>query len=207
MARTRDAERSGAARRATIVDSALVLFAQRGYKGTSIAAIAQAAGITQPGVLHHFRTKEALLTEVLAERDRQAFTAVGIDRAYAGPAIVRALEIVYDMVAHSRENRELTRLTHLGTAGSNDIPESALEWSRTRVRTFRTNLAGVVSKDIEAGHIRPDARPEATASLIIGMITGLEQQWLLDESFDMLVAMRAFIDTMTRDLLIPTPRD
>ncbi|MFI6317752.1 TetR/AcrR family transcriptional regulator [Nonomuraea sp. NPDC050556] len=202
MARTRDAERAGVARRARIVSAALTMFAERGYRGTSIAAVAEAAGITQPGLLHHFPSKESLLTEVLAERDRQAFVTVEIDRDYDGPPILRALEIVYDMVAIARENRELTRLAHLGIFGSNDIPESALEWARARVRTFRTNLAGVVREGIEAGHVRADAHPEATASLIIGMITGLEEQWLLDESFDMLAAMRAFTDVLTRDLLV-----
>lgn len=205
MARTRDAERAGAARRATIVNAALTLFAERGYRGTSIAAIAEASEITQPGLLHHFPSKEALFTEVLAERDRQALAAVEVDRAYDGPGILRALEIVYDMVARSAQNRELTRLAHLGAFGANDIPETAVEWARTRVRTFATNLAAVVREGIEAGDVRADVDPTATASLIIATIIGLEEQWLLDESFDILRPMRAFTDILARDLLVRGP--
>ncbi|MEU1729154.1 helix-turn-helix domain-containing protein [Nonomuraea sp. NPDC005692] len=202
MARTRDAERAGAARRAKILNVALDLFAARGYRGTSIAAVAEAAGITQPGVLHHFASKEALLAEVLAERDRQVLLAAGSDRVAEGPYLVFALEIVHDMLAQARANRELTRLGHLGTFGSDDVPELAREWARRRVHTFRTDLATVIAQDIAAGRVRADADPVATASIIIAAITGLEEQWLLDESFDMLAAMDAFTRVLCRDLLI-----
>jgi AcrR family transcriptional regulator len=202
MAKTHDAERAGAARRAKIVSAALTLFAVQGYRGTSLAAVAKQAGITQSGLLHHFPTKEALLAEVLAERDRQTFDAVEVGREYEGPAMVRALEIVYDMVRRSRQNRELTRMGHLGTFGSNDIPEIALEWARERVRTFRAHLAAVVKEGVATGHVRADADPTAVASLIIGTITGLEEQWLLDESFDMVAAMGAFTRILRRDLII-----
>ncbi|MFI7689916.1 TetR/AcrR family transcriptional regulator [Nonomuraea sp. NPDC049655] len=202
MAKTHDAERAGAARRAKIVSAALTLFAVQGYRGTSLAAIAKQAGITQSGLLHHFPTKEALLAEVLAERDRQTFDAVEVGREYEGPAMVRALEIVDDMVRRSRQNRELTRMGHLGAFGSNDLPEIALEWARERVRTFRAHLAAVVKEGVATGHVRADADPPAVASLIIGTITGLEEQWLLDESFDMVAAMGAFIRILRRDLII-----
>lgn len=204
MAKTRDAERAGVERRAKIVGAALTLFAMQGYRGTSLAAVAEAAGITQSGLLHHFATKEALLAEVLAERDQQTFDAVEINREYEGPAILRALEIVYEIVARSRRNRELTRLGHLGVFGSNDVPELALDWAKERARTFRTNLVGVVEESIAAGDVRADADPTAVASLIIGTIAGLEEQWLLDESFDMLGAMRAFVRMLSRDLIVVT---
>lgn len=202
MARTRDAERAGAERRAKIVSAALSLFAAQGYRGTSLGAVAEAAGITQSGLLHHFRSKEALLAAVLAERDRQTFDALEVGRAYEGPAIGRALEVVHDLVERSGRDRELTRLGHLGTFGSGDIPQLALDWARERVRTFRANLAAVVAEGVEAGDVRADADPEAVAALIVATIAGLEEQWLLDEAFDMIGATRAFTEILRRDLII-----
>lgn len=63
--RTRSEER-----RAEIVRAALEVIAERGYRGASLAAVAERVGLTQQGLLHHFPTKEALLVAVLKERDQ-----------------------------------------------------------------------------------------------------------------------------------------
>jgi AcrR family transcriptional regulator len=46
-----------------ILDAAMELFSQRGYRATSIVQIETAAGLTPGagGIYHHFRTKEAVL--------------------------------------------------------------------------------------------------------------------------------------------------
>jgi len=46
------------------IDTALRLFAQRGYYGVSLADVADELGLTKQSVLYHFRTKEALYGEV-----------------------------------------------------------------------------------------------------------------------------------------------
>jgi AcrR family transcriptional regulator len=62
--RRRQAER----RREELLDAALQLFAERGVDGTSVKALAQAAGVT-PGLLYHyFESKEALVVALLSER-------------------------------------------------------------------------------------------------------------------------------------------
>ena len=65
----------GVERRRAIVEAAIEHFAREGYRGTGIAAIAEAAGVTTGGLLHHFGSKEGLLVEVLRERDRLAIKA------------------------------------------------------------------------------------------------------------------------------------
>jgi len=56
---------SGAARREVIAGAAAVLFAERGYRGASIEAIARASGVTPPVVYEHFESKRGLYRELL----------------------------------------------------------------------------------------------------------------------------------------------
>ncbi|WP_246203782.1 TetR family transcriptional regulator [Streptomyces tailanensis] len=56
---------AGDERWSRILDAAVAHFAQRGFDASSLARIAKDVGITQGGLLHHFRSREDLLVEVL----------------------------------------------------------------------------------------------------------------------------------------------
>lgn len=58
------------ARRAAVVEAASRLFAEQGYHQTSLAQVATAAGVSQTGLLHHFKGKDVLLLAVLEFQDR-----------------------------------------------------------------------------------------------------------------------------------------
>jgi AcrR family transcriptional regulator len=51
--------------RRRVLDAATALFVERGYEGTSVAAIAVEAGVAEETVYSHFRTKRALLGELV----------------------------------------------------------------------------------------------------------------------------------------------
>lgn len=48
-------------RREQILEAALEVLTARGFKGTSIDAVAERAGLTRQGVLHYFPSKKRLL--------------------------------------------------------------------------------------------------------------------------------------------------
>lgn len=51
----------------SIINSAAVLFAKKGFVGTSIQEIAAAAGLTKAGVYHYFETKHEILRVMLGD--------------------------------------------------------------------------------------------------------------------------------------------
>ena len=56
MARPRGNYAVTAERRATILQSAFEVFAKYGYRGGSLKDIAEIVGISEAGILHHFKT-------------------------------------------------------------------------------------------------------------------------------------------------------
>jgi AcrR family transcriptional regulator len=56
----------GQATRDLLVTVATALFAERGFDGTSIEAVLDAAGVSRGSLYHHFANKEALFDAVLA---------------------------------------------------------------------------------------------------------------------------------------------
>ena len=43
------------------------LFAERGFAGTNLQDIAEATGLTRPALYHYFKSKESLLSRLVAE--------------------------------------------------------------------------------------------------------------------------------------------
>jgi AcrR family transcriptional regulator len=66
----------GRARRAELIDFATGLFAERGYEGTSIEAVLEAAGISRGALYHHFDSKEALFEAVFVHLEDEVSSRV-----------------------------------------------------------------------------------------------------------------------------------
>lgn len=64
--RARQATRPGATAREEILDAAAELFTTQGYATTSTRAIADAVGIRQSSLYHHFATKDDILEDLLS---------------------------------------------------------------------------------------------------------------------------------------------
>ena len=55
---------SGGARRKQIVDVAIRLFSEKGFRGTTTKEIALAAGVNEAIIFRHFTTKKDLYSEI-----------------------------------------------------------------------------------------------------------------------------------------------
>jgi len=64
-------------RRHQLVTVALELFAQRGYRATTMDDIAEAAGVTKPLLYQHFSSKRALYLELVDSIARDLLAAIG----------------------------------------------------------------------------------------------------------------------------------
>ncbi|WP_141312254.1 TetR/AcrR family transcriptional regulator [Streptomyces spinoverrucosus] len=170
-------------RRAEIVRAALEVIAERGYRGASLAAVAERVGLTQQGLLHYFPTKEALLVAVLKERDQ--WDAV--------PGTQWRVDLLASLVEYNamRPGIIQTFSALLGESVTEGHPARAYFTERyTRVRD---SMAAVLRA--EYGDRLPNGlTPERTAPLLVAVMDGLQYQWLLDpESVDMPGAFRDFL--------------
>jgi AcrR family transcriptional regulator len=170
------------ARRAEIVRAALEVIAERGYRGASLAAVAERVGLTQQGLLHHFPTKEALLVAVLQDRDRWD----------AMPAGRLRLGLLASLVEYNAMRPAIVQTFSalLGESVTEEHPARA--YFTERYVGVRAGMAEVLRA--EYGDRLPGGlTPERAAPLLVAILDGLRYQWLLDpESVDMASAFRDF---------------
>ncbi|MBC3760676.1 TetR/AcrR family transcriptional regulator [Quadrisphaera sp. RL12-1S] len=186
----------GRLRREEILDTARALFGEVGYRSASLREIAARCGISHPGLLHHFPTKEALLEAVLVRRDAVSEERFGVIRA-RGTAALRALvEIV---AANAAEPGEVELYCVL-SAESTAPDHPAHRYFADRYTATRANLERSLREAAEDGDLRPGVDPAVHAPVVVAVMDGLQVQWLLDRDgptpTDMPAALRAHLDTL-----------
>lgn len=75
-ARARAAHLGPEKRRPLILDAALEVYVEHGYRGTSMQAVASAAGVTKPVVYECFAGKDELLLALLDREERRLLDAI-----------------------------------------------------------------------------------------------------------------------------------
>ena len=174
-------------RRDAILEAALELFAERGYRGATLAAIARRAGLTQQGLLHYFPSKENLLAEVLRLRDDRDVEALSHGDA---PLSLDGLATLVELNA---ERRGIVQSYAVLSADSVTEDHPAREFFQQRYRRFRRRLAGTLREQY-GERLGGDLDPERAATLVIAMMDGLQLQWLLsEEELDMPDLFRRFL--------------
>ncbi|MEU1489161.1 TetR/AcrR family transcriptional regulator [Streptomyces sp. NPDC005775] len=180
----------GRAKRVEILDQAMSLFGEAGYRGASLRVIANRCGISHPGLLHHFPTKESLLLAVLEHRD----DVDGQWLSVGGPTGVDRLRRLIGLAALNAERRGIVELFTVlaAEATSADHPAHGYFVERYRDSVMTTALSYAEARD--AGALRDEIAPDEAAQQLIALMDGLQTQWLLSGcETDMAGVLRAHV--------------
>lgn len=182
-----------------IVDAAAQLFAVRGFRGTSIAAVAAEVGLTDAGVLHHFPTKRALLAAVL---ERSTVDSLGDAKAVFAPGGVAALRGLADWGDVMERQRHQTGLEVTLGAESIDPDADLHEFFVKRYRTVLRWLTKAVQQGIDRGELRSDVDARQEAIALIAFLDGVRLQWYFGVVSSLADEVRRHIDALIDRLVV-----
>ena len=164
-------------RKEQVIRAAIRFFGQNGYHGARLADIAKAAGVTEPGLLHHYSSKEQLLMDVLAERDR-------IDRERFNPsgrgAAGDLLASLQSLVEYNQTVPGLVQLFTVLVAESIDEQHPGHEFFMRRYQFVRQRNLEALRQAQKRGEVRDDIPAEDLLVLVFGLMDGLQIQWLYE---------------------------
>lgn len=189
--------RRSALRRREILESAARTIGRRGYAGATLAVIAEDVGISAPSLLHHFRNKESLLTELIDFRDDLS-REIGETSFDAGGQA--ALDHLGDTAAANADNRGLTQLYAVLLGESITEGHPGQPYFRDRLAGLRVMVRDAILTAVADPDI-PDDDLLETAAAIVAVMDGVQYQFLLDPgSVDMAAVTRRTVRALLADL-------
>jgi AcrR family transcriptional regulator len=194
----RKASAKGEARRAEFINAAASLFADRGYRDTSIADVAARVGITQQSLLYYFGSKNGLLHAVIDQRDGASIAFVQELVAVGG---VHALEQLPRYAERNIRNPDLARLFGVLVAENLHPDDPAHDHFVERYRNLRRMIEETIRDGQSSGEFAATIDPVLKAVEILAFIDGTNVQWLLDpEAVDLLAVTEGFARDLIRSL-------
>jgi AcrR family transcriptional regulator len=182
----------GTAKREEIIERAIDAFGRNGYHGTSMREIASACKLSQAGLLHHFPNKESLLVAIVDKREREQLDNPEISR----PTVESSLDRYLKQVSANQKNVALTRLWANLVGEATDPEHPAHNYFKERYNRSRERFADVMAK--LNGRKKPNREDKLKAELFIALWDGLQNQWLIDEDFDMRPAFKYALEMFSK---------
>ncbi|GAA5212047.1 TetR/AcrR family transcriptional regulator [Microbacterium kyungheense] len=183
----------GRERRAKILDGATALFAQEGYGDTSLRDIAARVGVSKSTLLHHYGSKEELLSAVLSDRDRLIESRGSYVRA------ARAADELRNLPLGAAENTAsapgLIEVYAVLSCEAVPADHPAHAYFEQRFGDVIDHFAALFRAAQQDGDLPSHRDPEFEAVWLTALWDGLQYQWLYDRSsVDVAAQLTAHLD-------------
>ncbi|WP_084957752.1 TetR/AcrR family transcriptional regulator [Thermoactinospora rubra] len=154
----------------SVLRTAVGVFNERGYDGTSMEDLARALGVTKSAIYYHVPGKEQLLARALDRALDGLFEMIADERASSGRAIDRLEWVVRRSVAILVDRLPYVTLL-LRVHGNSPTELRALE----RRREFDRFVSALVKEAAADGDIRPDIDPALVTRLLFGTVNSITE--------------------------------
>ena len=146
-----------------LIESAISLFAQKGFYGTSIRDISEQLGISKQALLHHFASKEKLYGEVLERIAQRVISRV--KQANENLTAIEQLEISLDqMSVWSTEDLDGARVLMRELLDNPERAPNAVNWY---LNPLLDAMVSIIEKGMKQGEFKT-VRPLAFIYNILG---------------------------------------
>ena len=161
-------------RRRSILEAALKLFVEKGYRKTKMDMIAEEAGLSKGLLYFYFSSKDQILTEIIKENFRSLFPRLEAILTEEDDPVVQLKKFILTEVDFYTKKRALSRLLYSLLVGYDldEIKETYKEVFLELHRREREILGKIVERGVSEGKFRA-SDPASLMSFISGPLHSL----------------------------------
>jgi AcrR family transcriptional regulator len=158
---------SATERRQAIIQSAIRLFSEKGFRGTTTRELAADVGVSEPVIYQHFATKKDLYAAIIESKSREVSEEMDCCRSGGADDDRETFLTLGRMIWRWHEDdRTLMRLLFFSALEGNELADM---FFTRHASGFLKAVAGYLQSRIQAGAFRP-MDPETLAWSFIGMV-------------------------------------
>jgi AcrR family transcriptional regulator len=156
--------------RGRILDEAIAISSVDGLTGLTLGRLADTVGMSKSGLFAHFKSKEELQLQVLAEAVER-FRERVIKRAFTAPRGEPRVRALFDRWVEWAEDPAIPGgcIMTQASVELDDMPGAPREFLAAAQRDWRALLAEAARRAMEIGHFRADLDPELFAFQMLGI--------------------------------------
>jgi AcrR family transcriptional regulator len=152
-------------KRAQVIEAAIRIFSDRGYRRTSMWDIAREVNLSKPALYHYVSSKEALLVEIYERATVEGLEAAKRMLEHELPPLESLREMLVDRVVYTCEHQRLFRILFEEEA---EIPEDLMDSMRVHRREYEDLIIGVLQRGVDDGSIHFETTPRIVVNVLLG---------------------------------------
>lgn len=159
--------------RATIIEAALALAANKGLEGLSIGSLAEVTGMSKSGVFAHFGSREELQISVIRDYHVKFEEEVFLPSIREPRGLPRLRAMFERWLRRVSYEIDSGCIYISGAVEFDDRPGPVRDALATMVQTWQDALTRAIQMAIDEGHLAPDTEPEQVMFETHGLILAL----------------------------------
>ncbi len=189
-------------REKTLKEAALKVFSQKGYHRATMSEIALEAGYGKGTLYWYWRSKEDLYFSLIEDMHREFLRVVEECVVGDEPAFCKLEKMGHQVVDLYYRLRDYCKLSWKMRAEELEtFSPQYVERLRDYIKRTKEALATIMRQGVEEG-LFPPHDPYYLACILMGLIEGLEIQWLEDsQAFDLRKGMQIILDFFGKHLI------
>ncbi len=182
-----------------IKEAALKIFSAKGYHRTTMAEIAMEAGYGKGTIYWYWKSKEELYFALISDLHNEILALVDKAGASEGPALPKIQNLAEGMIDIYYRNREYCKLSwRMRAEELQAFSPEYVEALHNYVMRTREALENLLRQASAEGYFQ-GIDPHYLSCIILGMVEGMEIQWLEDQStFDLRRGMGIALELLSR---------
>lgn len=170
-------------RKEEIVQATLRVVAERGSSAVTIAAIAEAAGMSEANIYRHFSGKGDIFRALADFIGTNLMARAAALAAGSGRPAAKLKVVFFNHISLISENPGMPRFIFSEEVHLRD-KELAREMA-VRMGSYVESIAGIIAAGVVEGDFREEIAPRETAMTLLGMISFTALRWSISNyAFD-----------------------
>lgn len=168
-------------KRNEIARAAALVFNDKGYRGTSLTAVAKALGMDRATLYYYISNKQELFDEVVRDASERNIAAAEAARASDDPPLEKLRVLITELMMSYSANYPLLYVYIRENLAHAEAERS--EWSkymRNLNHRYEEAVIAIVQEGIDNGTVRPLASARVLAFGVLGMV-GWTNRWFVPE--------------------------